>query len=226
MTTQRSTLDTESSQPSQSTQSAPVHKSVQDFIDVHHARNQFFDDSFIAKIKERNRKALAELLRYPLPPTKMDLRKEFAECQKANLPDDYTVPLKDGKAYTMADLKRLVPEWSALAERALMESDPALADKLMSREQWNAKSAFEVTFVNATNELKNLKKIKDLPVGMDHYLKWAIEPLKKSIEEVKAVNPPGNALIGYGDRVPLAEALRTAENLENEFIKVLKSKLK
>ncbi len=223
MTTHANTLDTESDH---SVQSKPLEKSVQNFIEVYEARSQFFEESFIAKIKERNRKALAELLRYPLPPTKMDLRKELAECVKANLAEDHKFPLKNGKVYTMADLKRLVPEWASLAEKVLMESDPALADKLMSREQWNAKSAFEVTFVNATNELKNLKKMKSVTIGLDHYLRWAIEPLKKAIGEVRGVNPPDNALIGYGDRIPLREALRTAETLENEFAKVLKSKLK
>jgi hypothetical protein len=197
---------------------------VNNFIKLYDARVSFFTDTFIKKVQEGNRKALAELQRHPLPPTQMDLRQEFAKCLKANIPDEYAFLLKDGKFYTMQALKQLVPEWSAIAEKALMESDPALADKLMSPAQWNAKSAFEVTFVSAANELKDLKKAKKANGHFDHYMKWTIGPLKKAMEQVKAVNPPGNSLIGYGNRISLSEAMAIAESLQDEFQKVLAEK--
>jgi hypothetical protein len=121
----------------------------------------------------------------------------------------------------MQELKQLVPEWSSIAEKALIESDPALADKLMSREQWNARSAFEVTFASAMNELREIKKMKQAPASFAHYLKWTINPLEKAIEHVKSVNTPGNSLIGYGNRISLSEAIATAEKLKEEFQKVL-----
>src|SRR5262245_20615111 len=122
---------------------------VNNFIKLYDARAIFFDDAFVKKVKEGNRKALAELLRHRLPPTQMDLRQEFAKCLRVNIPDAYVFRMKDGKRYAFQDLKKLVPDWASLAEKALMASDPALADKLMSPVQWNAKSAFEVTFANA-----------------------------------------------------------------------------
>ena len=197
---------------------------VSNFIKLYDARAPFFTDTFIRKVKEGNRKALAELQRHPLPPTQMDLRQEFAKCLKTNIPDEYAFLLKDGKLYTMQSLKRLVPEWSAIAEKALMESDPVLADKLMSPAQWNAKSAFEVTFASAANELKDLKKTKKANGSFDHYMKWVLNPLKKAMEQVRTVNPPGNSLIGYGNRISLSEAMAVAENLQDEFQKVLAEK--
>jgi hypothetical protein len=195
---------------------------INNFIRFYDARATFFTDAFIKKLREGNRKALAELQQYSLQPTQMDLRQEFAKCLKANLPDEYLFPTKDGRRYTMLELKRLVPEWSLIAEKALMASDPALADKLMSPAQWNAKAAFEVTFVSAVNELKDLKKARQAGGNHDHYMKWIITPLLKAIEQVKAVDPPGNALIGYGDRISLREAMTIAANLHDEFQKVLK----
>jgi hypothetical protein len=93
----------------------------------------------------------------------------------------------------------------------------------MSAVQWNAKAAFEVTFVSAVNDLRNIKKARQTDGSYDHYKKWIIHPLQKAMEQVKAVNPPGNSLIGYGDRIPLSEAMTIAENLPDEFRKVLKS---
>lgn len=154
----------------------------------------------------------------------MDLREEFAKCLKANVSDDHRFSMHDGRSYTAHELKRLVPEWAAIAEKALMESDPALADKLMSPAQWNAKCAFEVTFANAVNEIRDIRKAKELRGSFDHYKKWMISPLHKAMEQVKAVNPPGNSLIGYGDRITLAEAMAMAGNLEKEFQKVLAKK--
>lgn len=199
-------------------------ETVKNFIGLYNARADFFADSFIKKLKEGNRKALAELQRYPLPPTQMDLRQELAKCVKANISDEHPFPMNDGKRYTMQDLKRLVPEWCGVAEKALIDSDPALADKLMSAAQWNAKSAFEVTFVSAMNELKDLKKTKEAVATFDHYLKWIITPLEKAIEQVKAVNPPGNSLVGYGSRISLAQAMVIAGGLKGEFQKLLAEK--
>ena len=224
MTTQSSTLNGETDHHVRSTPQSHTEKPVLNFINVYNSRATFFDDSFIKKVKEGNRKALAALQRHPLPPTQMDLRKQFAECVNANIPDDRVFSMSDGKAFTMQELKQHVPLWALVAETALMESDPALADKLMSPVQWNAKSAFEVTFANAMNELKDLKKMKTPAATFDHYHKWVITPLKKAIAEVKSVAPPRNTLVGYGDRIRLWEAVSTAENLEAEFRKVLKGK--
>jgi hypothetical protein len=197
---------------------------VDDFVKLYNSRTAFFADTFIKKVKAGNRKALAELQRHVFPPTPMDLRQEFARCLKANIEDDYAFVMADGKQYTLHELKKFVPEWSSIAEKALMESDPALADKLMSPVQWNAKAAFEVTFVSAMNELRDIKKMKQVSGSFDHYRKWIIDPLVKAIQHVKAVNPPDNALIGYGDRISLTEALAVAQNLLDEFQKLFAKK--
>jgi hypothetical protein len=114
-----------------------------------------------------------------------------------------------------------VPEWAMIAERALIKSDPALADKLMSPVEWNAKSAFEVIYFTATNELKNMKKTNQVSGTMSHYTKWILNPLKEAISNVKSVKPPENCLIGYGNKIALEEAMEIAESLESEFQKVL-----
>jgi|GEM_PF-5422365 len=222
MTTQTTPADGESVHHGQSTEQTEIDKAVREFIRVYDARCHFFEDSFFNKIAQGNRKALSELQCHPLPPTQMDLRKEFAACVNKNVPDNHHFRMRNGKAFTMKELKHLVPEWSSIAEKALIASDPALADKLMTLTQWNAKSAFEVTFMNAINELKGIKISKQAPATVDHYVKWTINPLKKAIEEVKSANTPGNALVGYGSRIPLSEALKVAENLENDFDKALK----
>ena len=129
--------------------------------------------------------------------------------------------MKDGKVYSMQEMKRLVPEWAIMAVNALMESDPAMADRLMSSAQWNARSAFEVAYVSAMNELRDIRKNKKATGNLDHYMKWIINPLESAIEQVKAVNPPGNSLIGYGSRISLQDAMATAETLQREFRKVL-----
>jgi hypothetical protein len=201
-----------------------VDRAVNNFIKAYDDRAKFFNDVFIKKIKEGNRKALLELQQQALPPTQMDLRPELAKCLKSNVSDGHPFSMKDGKLYTLLELKRLVPEWSSIAEKALMESDPALADKLMSPAQWNAKCAFAVTFVSAMNELRDIKKTKQTSGDFDHYMKWIINPLHKAIEAVAAVNPPGNSLIGYGDRISLSEAMAAARNLRNEFQKILSEK--
>jgi hypothetical protein len=192
---------------------------VQTFIETYNARSAFFADEFIKKVREKNRKALAELLRHPLPPTMMDLRQPFMHVLRLPISDDQIFKTSDGRNYTLKNLKELVPQWCLIAEKALMESDPALADKLMSPIQWNAKSAFEVTFTTAMNELKEIKKTKVVS-SFEHYTKWTISPLKRAIEQVKAAQPPENALIGYGDKIPLREATVIAETLENEFKKI------
>lgn len=207
-------------------QHGEVDMTASNFIRLYNERANFFTDGFIKKIKEGNRKALSELLRHSLPPTRMDLRHEFLKCLKANTSGDYRFAMHDGKLYTMNELKHLVPEWASIAETALMESDPALADKLMTPSQWNAKCAFEVTFTNAMNELRDIKKAKQVTGGPDHYKKWIINPLHKAMEMVMAVHPPGNALVGYGDRIPLSEALTTARSLEDQFRKALAGKKK
>lgn len=196
---------------------------VQNFVSVYNTRAAFFADAFVKKVKDKNRKALAELLRHPLPPTMMDLRQHFMQVLKVNVSDDHQFRMNDGKCYLFRELKHLVPEWSMLAEKALMESDAALADKLMSPVQWNAKSAFEVTFTTAMNELKEIKKTKVVS-ALEHYTKWTIDPLKKAIEQIKVARPPENTLIGYGNKIPLREAVVIAETLENEFRKVTSGK--
>jgi hypothetical protein len=225
MSAEKNTLNSQNfHEKKSSNQHDEVDIAVNNFVRLYDARAKFFNDAFIKKVKDGNRKALSELIQYTFPPTQMDLRQEFGKCLKANVPDRHSFAMKDGKRYTMHELKQLVPEWSSLAEKALMASDPALADKLMSLGQWNAKSAFEVTFVNAMNELREVKKARQVKGGLDHYRKWIINPLHKAIEQVKAVNPPGNSLIGYGDRIPLVEALAIARNLEKEFQKALAEK--
>jgi hypothetical protein len=223
MLTVKNTNNGESDSHAQTLLTPQAEKTVQNFINVYNTRSTFFEDSFTKKVKEGNRKAIAELRRFPVPPTQMDLRKDFAECIKANVPDDYSFILKDGKIYKMEELKQLVPSWASIAEKALIESDPVMADKLMSPVQWNAKSAFEVTYTGALNELKNLKRTNNVATA-EHYIKWVLTPLKRSIDEVKLVGPPGNALIGYGERIPLKDAVIIAESLEKEFHKVFKQK--
>jgi hypothetical protein len=230
MTTQKNTLNSSRHHAQQEDNASPTEKPLADdkieevannFIKFFNTRAAFFADVFIKKVKEGNRKALAELTRHALPPTQMDLRLEFIKCLSANISDDYTFSMKDGKRYTMKALKLLVPEWSSVAEKALMESDPALADKLMSPAQWNAKSAFEVTFVTAMNELRDIKKTKNASASFEHYSKWVIAPLEKALEHLKAVNPPGNSLIGYGNRISLSQAMVIAAGLPDEFRKLL-----
>lgn len=224
MITQKDSLSDDTDHHSRFTQQHPGEQFARKFIEVFDTRSAFFDDAFIRKLREGNRKALAELQRHTLPPTPMDLRKELADCVKANLPDSHLFAMKNGRVYLLEELKRVVPEWSNIAEKALIDSDAVLADKLMSPAQWNAKSAFEVTFMNALNELRDLKKMKQAPASLEHYTKWTIDPLKKSIAQVRSAGTPLNALIGYGDRIPLAQALRTAETLDVDFQKLVKSK--
>ena len=200
-----------------------VLKAADHFTKIYNNRAAFFTDEFMKKVKKSDRKALMELQRFPMPPTQMDLRGDFAYCVQAKTPDDYVFTMKDGQRYTMAELIKLVPQWAMLAEAVLIASDPALADKLMTPLQWNAKAAFEVTFASAMNELKDIRKTKQM-ASADHYIKWIINPLKKAIDHAKEVNPPGNSLIGYGDRIPLKEALAIAETLPGEFDKLLKAK--
>jgi hypothetical protein len=208
-----------------STQPTEIERAAQKFIGAYNPKCHFFEESFLKKIKQGNRKALSELERDPLPPAQMDLRKELADCVKVNVPDDYLFTMNDGATYRMKELNQLVPEWYSTARNALIASDPAWADKLMTPAQWNAKSAFEVTFINAINELNQIKKSKhSAPATQEHYTRWTINPLKKAIEEVNVVKTPGNALVGYGDRISLSEALKMAEKLENEFHKALRGK--
>jgi hypothetical protein len=194
---------------------------INNFISVYNARAAFFSDSFIKKVNEGNRKALGDLQRFPMPPTQMDLRQELAKCLQTFISEEYCFGMSDGKRYTLQELKRLVPEWAFMAEKALMASDPKLADKLMSPAQWNAKSAFEVTFTSAMNEIKEIKKTKLVSGSLGHYTKWVINPLTKAMEQVNAVNPPANALIGYGERISLADAMKIAEGLPDELHKLL-----
>jgi hypothetical protein len=221
MTTQKNVFHSQNHHAQSLTQHNEVEVAAEGFIRLYNSRASFFTDKFIRRVKEGHRKALAELLKHVMPPTQMDLRQEFLKCLKASTPDDYSFTMEDGKVYTMQELKRLVPQWAAMAEKALMESDPALADKLMSRAQWDARSAFEVTFVTAMNELDDIKKTGLVNRSYDQYKKWTIEPLQKAIESVKAVNPPGNSMIGYVNRIPLSEALEIAEDLPAEFQKTL-----
>ena len=223
MKTEKNTLNSQhpNAHSEKKSSSHEVDIAVNNFIRLYDARAKFFTNSFIKKVKEGNKKALAELQQHALPPTQMDLRQEFSGCLKANISEAHIFAMKDGKRYTMHELKRLVPEWASMAEKALMESNPTLADKLMSRIQWDAKSAFEVTFVSAMNELRDIKKTGLVNGTFEYYMKWIISPLQKAIEQVKAVDPPGNSLIGYGDKIPLSEALETAENLQREFRRAL-----
>ncbi|HEY0651842.1 MAG TPA: hypothetical protein VGD65_01900 [Chryseosolibacter sp.] len=206
---------------STSTDSKVVDLAVHEFLNVYKARAGFFADPFLKKVKDKSRKALAELLRYPLPPTMMDLRQPFMQVLRLPIAEDYVFAMADGKRYTFAQLKVLVPQWALMAEQSLMESDPALADKLMSPIQWNAKSAFEVTFTTAMNEIKTIKKTK-VASSLEHYTKWILSPLNKAIEQIKLARPPENALIGYGDKIPLREAIVIAESIEGEFKKLIK----
>lgn len=202
-----------------STDSNDMELAIQNFIETYNSRSAFFADSFIKKVQEKNKKALAELLRHPLPPTMMDLRQPFMHLLRLPIADDQQLKMGDGKIYTYKDLKNLVPQWCLIAEKALMESDPALADKLMSPIQWNAKSAFEVTFTTAMNELKEIKKTKVIST-FEHYTKWTLTPLKRAMEQIIVARPPDNALIGYGSKISLREALEIAGTLENEFRKI------
>jgi len=196
----------------------------QKFIDTYNARATFFSDAFVKKIQKRDRRALAELTKHALPPTQMDLRAQLNKCLEAGMMDDHTLTMNDGKIYAIQQLKLLVPNWAVLAEKALMESDAALADRLMSSVHWNAKSAFEVTFVTAVNELKEIRKSKQSPSPFEHYLTWITNPLEKAIEHVKEVNPPANALVGYGKRISLKDAIKEAESLKEAFRKALAKK--
>jgi hypothetical protein len=227
MTTLKKTLNAVSDHGENQFASAPqdeVDLAVNNFIRLYDARAAFFTDTFVKKVKEGNRKALAELQQQALPPTPMDLRQEFSKCLKANVSDAHTFSMKQGRHYTMKELKQLVPEWSSIAEMALIKSDPVLADKLMSPVQWNAKSAFEVIFASAMTELKSIKKTRLTNGSFDHHTKWILAPLKQAMEHVKTVNPPGNALIGYGDKISLDEAMLIAKGLEDEFRKVVGGK--
>jgi hypothetical protein len=197
-------------------------KLVENFVTLYNLRSDFFSDAFVKKVKSGDRKALAELKKHAMPPTRMDLRAEFAKCVQANVPEETVFTLKDGKQYTMQQLKVLVPEWAVAAETALINSDPEMADKLMTLMQWNAKSAFEVTYTTAVNDLHDLKKVNDRSKGatLEHYTKWTLNPLKRAIEEVKSLKVPLNALIGYGSkRYPISETLPKAEKIEAEFQK-------
>lgn len=192
-------------------------------INLYNERSEFFTDEFIKKVRSGNRKALGKLTQFKLPPTPMDLRPELAKCVAVNVPPSYEFIMKDGRKFTKLELKDLIPEWALIAEEALMKSDPQLADKLMNVKQWNAKSAFDVIFATAVNDLKALKIAPpEARMPVDHYQKWTIKPLKDAIEQVKLLRVPHNALIGYGDKFPISEALAKAEKLEAEFLKVLK----
>jgi hypothetical protein len=193
-------------------------------IQVYNERSEFFTDDFITKVRRGNRKALAKLRQFNMPPTPMDLRAELAKCVAVNVPPPYEFSMKDGRKFTTIQLKDLIPLWAQVAEEALIKSDPQLADKLMSQKQWNAKSAFEVIFTTALNDLKALK-ISDpnAKMSIDHYLKWTIKPLKDAIEQVKALRVPGNTLIGYGNKSPISEALVRAEKIEGEFHKMFRN---
>jgi hypothetical protein len=224
MTTQKNALHSQNHHAQSLTQQSDVAIAADSFIKLYNARAAFFTDKFIRRVQDGHRKALSELLKHVIPPTQMDLRQEFAKCLKANTPEDYLFSMTDGKVYTMQQLKRLVPEWAVMAEKALIESDPVLADKLMSRAQWDARSAFEVTFVTAMNELDDIRKTGLVNRSYDQYKKWTIEPLQKAMESVRAANPPGNSLIGYVNRLPLSEAMEIADQLPNEFQKTLSKK--
>jgi hypothetical protein len=221
MTTQKNSSD---SRNSHVRAKLNLEKSAVDvFVKKYNSNTIFFTDAFIRKIRNGNRRALAELKNSELPPTLMDLRAELAACVKEHVADDHVLQMNDSKRYTIAELKRLVPEWAALAETALMESDPALADKLMTREQWNAKSAFEVTFLTALNEVNTIKELKG-GTDFEYYRKWVIAPLKLAMEQIKRLTPPGNALIGHSGNMPLAKAMKLAENMEAQFEELLQGK--
>lgn len=219
MVTDKNFFNSQNHHVQSTSQAGELDNVVQAFIAEYNSRASFFSDAFIKKVKDRSRKALTELLKYPLPPTMMDLRQPFMSVLRVDVPEDLPFVMADGKQYLCKELKTIVPEWALIAERALMESDPALADKLMSPIQWNAKSAFEVTFTTAMNEIKEIKKSK-VVTSFDHYTKWTISPLKKAIEQVKIARPPENALIGYGNKIPLREAVAIAEGVEKEFKKL------
>jgi hypothetical protein len=223
MSTEKNTLNSSNAHVQTETKVITIQTDVaaRDFITVYNSRQAFLNDTFINRIKAGTRKTLAELKRHRFPPTLMDLRLQFAACLMAGVPDQYVFVMNDEQRYTLQQLKHLVPEWAAIAENALIESDPALADKLMSATQWNAKSAFEVAFANAMNELRDLKKAKQAPVHFSHYQKWIIDPLEKAAEHVKEVSTPRNSLIGYGERISLSEALAIAEKLKDEFLKLV-----
>lgn len=219
MSTQTNPVD---SQDPYGRTSAASYPSAVNLTRAYNERMTFFADSFIRKLKEGNRKALGELLKYPVQPNHMDLRRELAACTKEGLPFDYVFSLADGRVCQFVNLSSLINEWAVIAEKALIESDPALADKLMSREQWNAKAAFEVAYLTAVNELEELKKTKTSTVNVAHYKKWTIDPLKRAMDSVKALNTPGNAPIGYVIKTPLTKALMNAETVMNEFGKLMR----
>lgn len=227
MSTEKNSLNSQNHHAHSNNRSSPqqnqIDRAVSHFIKVYESRVAFLNEAFVKKVKEGNRKALGELQKFALPPTQMDLRQDFAHCIKAKVSDEHLFVMKDGKQFTMSQLNSLVPEWASAAEQALIESDPVLADKLMTPLQWNAKAAFEVTFASAMNELKDIKKTKQVATH-DHYMKWIINPLKKAVEHAKEVKPPGNSLIGYGNRIPLSEALSIAETIPAEFERLVKEK--
>jgi hypothetical protein len=196
-------------------------RAASSLVDRYNERSEFFTDDFIAKVRSGNRKALAKLTQFKMPPTPMDLREQLAKCISVNVPPSYEFIMNDGRKFTKLQLKELVPQWAHVAEVALMRSDPQLADKLMSLKQWNAKSAFEVIFASAINDLKSLR-IADpnAKMSLEHYVKWTIKPLNEAIGHVKSLDVPGNALIGYGNKIPMSEALTRAEKIEREFYKL------
>jgi hypothetical protein len=197
-----------------------IDRAVESFINLYNERVDFFKDDFIEKVKSGNKKALSKLAQFKIPPTQMDLREGFAKCVSAKVPHEYEFLMKDGRKYTKLQLIELVPRWALIAEEALIKSDPVLADKLMSLKQWNAKSAFEVMYATANNELRALKTADaNNRSSLEHHIKWTINPLKKAIEEAIALQVPGNSLIGYGDRSPLSVALERAKKFEAEFYK-------
>src|SRR5687767_6739652 len=93
------------------------------FVSLYNSRATLFSANFIKKLTDGNRKALAELTKHPLPPTLMDLRKEFSKCIQVAVPDKFLFSMRDGNLFSMEELKILVPQWSSIAENALMKSD-------------------------------------------------------------------------------------------------------
>jgi hypothetical protein len=119
-------------------------KAIVEFTTVWNARQAFFAETFIEKLRDGSKRALAELQKHSLSPTHMDLRDHLGKCIKANVPDDYVFTMASGATFSLVSLKKLVPSWASLATNALIASDPALADKLMTQVQWNAKPLHKV----------------------------------------------------------------------------------
>jgi hypothetical protein len=84
---------------------------VRTFANLLNERSSFLSDQFVGKVKDGSRKALLELQRYSVLPTRMDLRNEFSKCLRANIPDEYRFEL-NGKFISMLELKTRVPEWA------------------------------------------------------------------------------------------------------------------